>query len=65
MATEHPLSADECLHVYKTSDDTEVSCPLPVIWSTTNQCPIHGEEIIALCGLHLMQDLPSLIGLLL
>ena len=65
MATEHPLSADECLHVYKTSDDTEVSCPLPVIFSTTNQCPIHGEEIIALCGLHLMQDLPSLIGLLL
>lgn len=64
MATEHPLSADECLHVYKTSDDTEVSCLLPVVFVTTDQCPIHGEEIIALCGLHLMQDLPILIGLL-
>lgn len=58
---EHPLSADECLHVYRTSDDTEVSCPLPVIFVTTNQCPIHGEEIISLCALHLMDDFPVLV----
>lgn len=62
---EHPLTADECLHTYKSGDDTEVSCPLPVVFTTTNQCPIHGEEIISLCALHLVDDFPALIESLL
>lgn len=51
---------DECQHVYQTGDDTEVSCPLPVVFVLVNICPEHGVEKMHLCALHLIDEAPAL-----